>query len=163
LGDRADTRKGLDRQKSLAEIELKKADDELAGLQKRLAKLEGTLVIPKLLDSASVPTVPSGPERSWWTVLVFVTAVLGATFAGLGAPLLSATYGSACEVAKHLRLPVLGEVSVVSESDRRKRWAKQRLLQWVAVGLLAAGVVLVVVLFAQEAQIYGLRLFLFGS
>ena len=163
LDERARKRTQLATEATRATAEANTAKKELADGQEHLQKLESSLVTTRLSQTAQRPTLPSGPERGWWTAVVFVTAVLGATVASFGAGLLGGSYQSAWEIERHLGLPMLGKISQVEEAERRKQWWAETRLLLTTGALLTGGVVVVVLLFAFEAQIHGLRMFLFGN
>jgi|GEM_PF-5192900 len=158
------------RQRAQMETEAARVGREVADVKKemseredRVSRLERLLVVPKVGEEAVRPTLPSGPERGWWTAVVFLTAVGGATAGTFVAGVLGRSVESVWDIERQLKLPVLGKVSSIDEAQRRKRrWAGRRLKAFTTL-LLAAGAVLVVLLFVFEAQIHALRMFLFGN
>jgi hypothetical protein len=119
-------------------------------------------MLSRLGEAAQRPTIPERRGRGWWTAVVFVMAMAGAAATTFGASVLDRSFASTWEVERALKLPVVGKISIIDEAQRRKRTRGVRGLEMMTGGLLAAGLA-VVLLFVFEAQIHGLRMFLFGN
>lgn len=163
LDDRAEGRRNLAVRVVGAKSELDRTSEQFSQLQKRLTKRKASLAVPKLTERATPPTLPSGPERGWWTALAFMMAILGAAAATFGMQMVDGSFASAWEIERHLKLPVLGRVSAIDGKQRRRQQTRVRNLQLLTGVLVVGGVVLVGLLFVFDVVIYGFRVFLFGN
>jgi uncharacterized protein involved in exopolysaccharide biosynthesis len=127
-----------------ADLEKKKQESQLAT---NLAKQQGGLQF-RLVDSASLPLVPSSPKRLKMSLL----GTLAGIFIGLALAFVmemrDTSFRSEKELAKHIGAPFVVEIPVIPTRNEERQVKLKSALEWVA------GSAMVFIVLIAEYYIY---------
>ena len=92
----------------------------------------------RVIEPPAVPSIPSGPNRPLFLVLVLIVAVGSGVGSAVLLALSSETFSSVAELKAVLGVPVLGTVSTSSHASRGMWNLGKAVMFWTGAGLLLA-------------------------